>query len=118
MASRWLIVYHDTATFSDSDGDPWDAPGWGVTVIAQTNGTNILKGGEGYYWWDHDQWFSGDLMGLFQYLAEPGDGKAVVFGKWIDRDQYYERQDQAKQWLNTTTTQIAATATTTKKAGS
>jgi len=67
----WRIYYSDDSTFSSDDGEPEDAPGWGVVVIPQYGGG----------WWGHD------LAGLLDCLALPGPsivihGRTVAKGDW------------------------------------
>lgn len=68
MPSAFRIRYSDGSTW---DGDPEDAPGWGVVAITQY--------GDG--WWGHD------LAGLLDCLAQPGPN-VVVHGRSVSRDEW------------------------------
>lgn len=87
--TRWKIYYSDGSTFSDKDGDPFNAPGRGVQMIVHEHsevGRHLL-GREDNYWWSGSRWFGGDLFGLYDYLQEPGP-KKVIFGRVIDNESF------------------------------
>jgi hypothetical protein len=88
---RWRVYYGDGGRFGDPDGAATDTPGLGVVAITQTdpeNGRYVLAG-DGYYWWEHDRWWSGDLLGCWDYLTRPGPRK-VLFGRQVPNDRYQE----------------------------
>jgi hypothetical protein len=88
---RWKIFYSDGTTYSDKDGDPFDAPARGVQVIIVEHpqvGRNVITK-ENNYWWTGERWFGGDLYGLYDYLQDAGP-KKVIFGRIIDSVQYHE----------------------------
>ncbi len=104
----WCIWYTDGATFSSDDGDPQDAPGAGVVVIAQDGGNHddpYVKSGQGFgvvegrdwYLYDRGHWFSSDMAGLVQYVAEPGY-KIVKAGRWVPPDVFDTFRDEASRW--------------------
>ena len=105
---RWCVWYSDGSTFDWRDGDPEAAPGLGVVVIAQEGGNHgspftvsaeSFKTVHGYDWyiWSGGQWFATNLMGLTQYLGEPGP-KVVKLGRWVAEEVWLEAYRQAIEW--------------------
>lgn len=109
MPARWCIWYHDGTTFDWRDGEPADAPGSGVVIIAQTHpdatpttmSAQHIEGAtlEGYDWYIHDRgaWFATNMMGLVQYVSEPGP-KVIKMGRWVPRHVYAELHSKAAAW--------------------
>ena len=104
----WCIWYVDGTTFSSDDGNPEDAPGAGVVVIAQDGGSHddpYVTGGQqwktvsGYDWYIYDQgfWFSTNMQGLTQYITEPG-AKIIKAGRWVPPAVYNELRSKAAKW--------------------
>jgi len=92
---RWKIWYYDENTdeissFSNEDGEPWDAPAFGVQIITQEDD---LAGrwnqvGDNYYVWRKDRWWGADIIGMFDYLAN-WKGRCVVrFGRHASNDMF------------------------------
>ena len=83
---KWRIYYEDNSTFSNTDGEPWDAPTSGVLVVGCDNdevGRVLVYGQSYYFWWEeHKQWWAGNIIGLFDYLNRPGPRK-VLFGREV-----------------------------------
>jgi hypothetical protein len=85
--ARWRIYYGDGSTFSDSDGQPCDAPALNVQVIAQalpddpTIGRKTVSRHD-FFWFDQGEWTGGDLFGLFDFLQRHS---VVKFGRSISR---------------------------------
>jgi hypothetical protein len=79
----WRVYYGDGSTF---DGDPSEAPALNVQAIAVADPVvgRFVWSARDFYWWEHDQWFGGDLFGVFDYLQRPG-WKRVLFGRSIPR---------------------------------
>lgn len=101
----WTIIYHDFTTYSSDDGGPEESPSKGVLAIVIRDDTvdyRVMSSGGpyyytadgwGFYWWENDQWFAGDLFGLMQYHRDPGwhihrEGRTVTKEKW---DQLWEK---------------------------
>lgn len=101
--NRWVIYYDEGPPFTDAAGPPEAAPAVGVQVIGyddEVTGRTLLSGAEfrfygGYFWWD-GTWHSGDLFGLFDYLARPGL-KVVKFGRSLDDARFREIWRQATE---------------------
>ena len=88
---NWKIIYSDGSSFSDEDGGPEQAPGWGVQFILQkdnTVGVEVLHSVDNYIWKDN-QWFAVDTWGFSNYLMQPGF-KITKFGEYIPNDKYRE----------------------------
>ncbi len=106
--TRWCIWYQDGTTFSSDDGEPQDVPGSGIVVIAQDGGnhdTPYATAGEqwrtvfGYDWYifDKNRWFSTNMVGLVQYVTEPGC-KIVKVGRWVPHELYEKLRAEAAAW--------------------
>lgn len=83
---KWRIYYGDGSTY---DGDPFLAPPDNVqcVVIADPDHGRILRAMKDFYWWIGDEWYGGDLFGLFDYLRQPGP-KKVIFARSLSDRQY------------------------------
>lgn len=68
---QWIIYYGDGSTFSNLDGEPEQAPPFGVQAIACNDGL----------------WLGGDFVGLIDYLCRIGK-KVVRFGTHIHNFKY------------------------------
>ena len=88
---KWRIYYDDGATFTDLDGSHFDAPATGVQIIASKADTEkgfiLSKGKTGYYW--KDGWNPCDEFGVYDYLMFHKGPKAVLFGRTIRNEDYF-----------------------------
>lgn len=101
---NWKLYYADGTIFSDLDGPPEMAPGWGLLFAVQRDqdhGHRIIAGGHqgihvDYYWWDEEtsSWFVGDYIGREDYLAQPGWRK-VINGRSIGNEAFREAYAKA-----------------------
>jgi hypothetical protein len=93
MDMRWKIFYVDGGTFSSQDGEPQDAPGWGVAAIAQEDEVvNIqIHQGNDFYCFDEKfaGWYGLDYFGFAQYVSEPGH-KIIKLGDVMPTHKYRE----------------------------
>lgn len=84
---RWRIFYADGSTYSNLDGSPWDASGYGVLGILRfdaDNGRYILTQFDYYYYEPKlDDWFGTKEGGMWAYLGRPGPCR-VLQGQWVD----------------------------------
>lgn len=86
---RWRIYYGDWSTFSDRDGEPWEAPTFDVQVAVNEQlppASPRLKPRRGthcYYYRPDVGWMGCDEAGLFDYLFHYRGPKAVIFGRTI-----------------------------------
>ena len=93
---KWRIYYADGSAYSDVDGPPELAPGWGVQVIAMEDREvgRILIHTFDFYWWDGEGWVGGDATGREDYLAQSG-WKKIINGRGVRNAQYQEIMKQA-----------------------
>jgi len=92
MPHRWIIWYDDGSSFSSEDGEPDQAPRWGVLCVAEyshDHGRVIWHGGD-YYCYELrsvnerlGEWIRCDLVGLIDYLTQPGREKIVLIGRAV-----------------------------------
>jgi hypothetical protein len=71
---KWRIYYEDGGTFSDEDGSPKEAPGWGVQTIVQPHiesGRYLLPPYD-YYLFRDGRWIGVDVAGLTDHLLKLG----------------------------------------------
>ena len=88
---KWRIYYGDGSTFDSNDGSVYDAPGIDVQAVAYHTPDPQHSTGRipifrfDFYWWvpETEEWYGGELFGLFDYLVRPGP-KKVIFGRTID----------------------------------
>lgn len=124
-AGNWCIFYEDGSTYDSSQGDPASAPGWGVVVIAQnvtvdpapgagrrrrliTGQYDPLTEGQDWYIYRDEVWFAINLMGLCQYIMEPGL-KIIKMGRWVHPATFAEMMDRAQAWVEAEATTEAET---------
>ena len=89
-------IYYDGGT--TYDGDPYDAPAFGVLVIVEKNanhGRNLVMTKD-YFVYLGDRWMSVDFIGMLDYLAQPGYRK-VLFGRMVDDEYWYTVVRQAEE---------------------
>ena len=87
------VYYSDGSTFA---GDPAEAPGLGVVVIAQDDDDvgRMIMGRWDYYCWHAPQWWGHDLTGLIDCLATPGPNR-VLIGRTVSQDDWHAIQARA-----------------------
>lgn len=92
MSTQWIIWYDDFSSFSNEDGEPWDAPRENVVCIAVASiecGRYILGEVDWYCWhFEDSQWVPHNRSGMQQYLRKPGKEKVVVEGYWVTKERY------------------------------
>jgi len=97
MSVDWRIYYGDGSTY-DSSGSPFDAPALDVQAIiirvndpANSYGRGLVARFD-YYWWvpESQEWFGGDLFGLFDYLTNTLGPKRVLFGRTIGNAEHQD----------------------------
>lgn len=87
------VYYDDGSTF---DGDPFDAPFWGVLVIVEADaehGRRIVSNGDYYVW--ENRWRAKDFIGMIDYLQQPGPRK-VICGRMVDNERFFEAYKRAE----------------------
>jgi hypothetical protein len=89
--ARWKIYYVDGSTFSHVDGNPADAPGWGVLAVVQEDETVgvLVHQMTDFYCFDEQYggWVGMDKFGLAQYIGKPGK-KVIKLGEVMDTGRY------------------------------
>ena len=94
MARRWVVWYQDGSSFSDDDGQPWDAPRAGVICITQAAedcGRFLIKETNFFCWhFDEQQFVPHDTLGMHDYLSQPGKEKVVLRGWWATKERFFE----------------------------
>lgn len=76
----WRIYYSDGSSFDNEQGLPSDASPFGVQAIVC----------------QPDLWGCGDIVGLIQYLIEPGMCKCVRFGRLATNQEYDDAVSRAR----------------------
>lgn len=88
---QWRVFYTDGATFSNLDGNPYEAPKEGIQVILKVDPDvgRFMLAGRDYYWFDHlrQEWFGGDMAGFYQHLRQHGPS-CVLFGTYVTHREY------------------------------
>lgn len=96
---RWIVFYDDGSSFSNLDGEPDQAPRWGIICISgyDQNGGRSIQHRTDYYCWNYEQWIAMDGTGLIDYLANfPGKEKVVLMGRHVPNyvfDRVYHMAD-------------------------
>jgi hypothetical protein len=101
---RWVIHYSDGSTFSDEDGQPEDAPAFGVVCIVQPDPDrkrNIMHGWDWYYYNDVEgngpMWWGCDLHGLLDRMLHRLGVRALVQGRTVSNDIWSEMMRRADE---------------------
>lgn len=76
MFVEWRIYYADGSTFDSRQGDPKDAPGYGVICIVfyEALGKRIIAHLKDWYYWlpDVNEWWGSDIFGLLDQMTLQG----------------------------------------------
>ena len=89
---KWRVYYGDGSTYSDLDGEAWDAPTQDVQILVRPSN----KGSRGFramhakdaYVWKNGEWCGVDVMGLWDYLLNTRGPTKVIFGRWASDDTF------------------------------
>lgn len=86
---EWIIHYSDGSTFCSLDGAPHEAPRDGVQIVqcADADNGRLIWHSSDFYCWQ-DEWVPRSLLGLMDYLREPGPEKVVLQGRGIKYDVF------------------------------
>lgn len=90
---RWRIYYTDGSTFSSADGDPEDAPAFGVQVVVQWSyerGRDKLHLGDCYYYdCVAGTWYNSDKIGaLLAFARYPRAMRALKHGEFTTDENF------------------------------
>ena len=89
---EWKILYGDGKTFSNLDGEPWDAPRCGVQTVfycEEATGVTVESSLDGYWVWKETRWFGVDVAGYWDYRFHHRSPQVVVYGRYI-KDEDWE----------------------------
>jgi len=80
----WRVYYADGSDFGSPDGEPWQAPRDGVQCVSVSDPTcgRLVWHSVDFYCWQNE-WVPRSLLGLMDYLREPGPEKIVLQGRGI-----------------------------------
>ena len=94
MSINWRIYYSDKSTFDSTQGEPCDAPGYGVICIVQPDddtGRLIMHKWDFYYYVPSTgQWWGSDLQGLLDRLSARLPVVAMCQGRSVTTRLYGE----------------------------
>ncbi len=95
--AAWVIWYDDASSFSSDDGAPYEAPRDGVQVISVADiGTGrLMWHSSDFYCWQDNEWVPRSLLGLMDYLREPGAEKIVLQGRGIAYRRFIDIYNKA-----------------------
>lgn len=96
-AIEWVIHYDGRESFCNLDGAPAEAPRDGVQVVQvkhEYTGRLIWHSFD-YYCWQEGEWVPRGLIGLHDYLRQPGAEKIVLQGRAIAYRRFRTIYDQA-----------------------
>jgi hypothetical protein len=81
----WIVHYDDGSSFTSEDGLPENAPRTGVQVVSCLHAYTgkLLWHGFDYYCWQDDEWVPRNIVGLHDYLQQPGSQKIVLQARGI-----------------------------------
>lgn len=101
ILATWCIYYGDGTTFSSSQGNPSDAPGRNVILIAQVRdatGCDYHSGWDWYFYHEDFGWWGCDRSGMEdQMLEEWKSIKRIVMGRSISNEKYKDIISRAKK---------------------
>jgi hypothetical protein len=98
MLVEWVIWYDDGSSYSSLDGPKDHVPRRGVEAVAMLDPDTgrAIDWGRDWYWWDGENWLSGDQFGVLDFLNQQGviryDGRAWNFfkeGEWLQAPDLY-----------------------------
>ena len=92
---KWVIYYGDGSTYSDEDGDPYNAPPNNVQVVV--DGGKIRFGKDAFYWHPDIGWCATDNAGFWDHMLMYIGPKAVIFGRNIRNEDFWEIKARAKK---------------------
>ncbi len=99
---RWCIYYGDGTTYSDKDGDAFNAPPRNAIVLAQEReegGARVMHSKDAFVLRD-GRWYGVDEMGLWDYMMDTTGPLKVLFGRWVHDKVFDDTYQRArKEWL-------------------
>jgi hypothetical protein len=89
---EWRILYDDGTDFDSSQGEPCDAPAYGIVCIIQRDdlvGRKIAHGWDWYYWVPQEgAWWGADIYGLLDRLLHRLPTEAICQGRMVSNKEF------------------------------
>ena len=86
---EWTIYYADESTFDSTDGEPEDAPSFGILCIVFPDpyvGRLVMNGWDWYYYHPEEKnWWGADIHGLLDTLLWNRPFRALKQGRNVSR---------------------------------
>lgn len=96
----WRIYYEGGSTFDSRDGEPHDAPSFGVVAVVmpdQQVGRLILHGFNWYYWETRTrQWWGSDETGVHDGLLSNLPRTAYKLGRSVAASEFSAIMESAR----------------------
>jgi hypothetical protein len=89
---KWRIYYGDGTTFSSEDGEPVDAPGYGVQCIVQpekNRGRSVMQGWDWYYYNADGRWWGCNENALLLRHVFRKSSVAPSAGETISEEEFF-----------------------------
>lgn len=105
---KWIVFYGDGSTFSNLDGEPYQAPRANVQILIQLDADNkwVFYEKRDHYVWGWrapNEWVDVDYTGLQDYRWNHLDIMAELHGRWISNDDFDKIRKTADTfWRNNT----------------
>ena len=96
---KWRI-YYDNSTFDSSQGEPNEAPSYGVICVVQPDDSvgRVIVQRWDYYVFRQGEWYGHHLDGLlFELLEHANEIEAVKAGRTIDTELYLSILSRANE---------------------
>jgi len=89
---EWEIIYDDHSTFSNLDGQYWQAPRTGVEVVLQRTeraGVAMLHSPDGWWFWKSSRWFPATREGMDDYRRSHMSPEICILeGRWVTDEEW------------------------------
>lgn len=100
---EWLLKYADGSEFSNLDGEPWEAPRWGVQFVYYLDdvvGVATEQSPIGFWGWLGDRWVGfWDHMGFWDYLGNHKRSPVIpLFGRTLPDEEWERRTQEEAEW--------------------
>lgn len=93
MQVEWKIIYSNGSTFTNLDGEPWEAPRVGVQTVLRldetVNEVVTETSDKGFWIWREETWLGTDDAGLWDYIFNHRPWPLVIYGRY-HRDEVWE----------------------------
>ncbi len=98
QTTDWKIWYDNGKTFSSEDGPADEAPLDGVQVIVEkrSDRDSIVHQGRDYYFWNGENWVSGDIGSLEKWLRDVLPN--LKHGRWSKDSIFEKAMEEVRDW--------------------